>query len=109
MNCISLDSIGQAGFAHDFGAIQGKRSSVEDVFDSFVFLPPSPFSTIMFILATHIPILMKVPTARRSLTQKMHNTLKVISAGVLERSRKEKEMDAVSSDMSRSIIGALRG
>ena len=40
MNCISLDSIGIAGFGHDFGALEGKKSTVEQVFDAFGTLKP---------------------------------------------------------------------
>ncbi|THH01154.1 hypothetical protein EW145_g6961, partial [Phellinidium pouzarii] len=39
MNCVSLDSIGLAGFGHDFGALEGRHSDVAEMFDSFSSLP----------------------------------------------------------------------
>jgi hypothetical protein len=35
INHISLDTIGIAGFSHDFGSLDGKRASVTEVFDAF--------------------------------------------------------------------------
>ncbi|OCB92139.1 cytochrome P450 [Sanghuangporus baumii] len=105
MNCVSLDSIGIAGFGHDFGALQGKRSSVEEVLDSFGTAPP--MSMVVMLLGQVIPILQKLPTTRGNLMRKLHDTMGGVSEQLLERSRKEKALGGGVTDTSRSIIGSL--
>ena len=36
MNCVSLDTIGIAGFGHDFGALRGEHGIVEEAFDQVI-------------------------------------------------------------------------
>ena len=47
---MSLDSIGIAGFGHDFGALEGRKSTVEEVFDAFVDVKPSVSGSISICL-----------------------------------------------------------
>lgn len=108
MNCISLDSVGIAGFGHDFGALDGKHSAIEEVFDSFGQRPSMGMMVFVILLGTALPILSKIPTSRTRLMSKLHNTMEEVSEGLLERSRKEKEMGGAASHTSRSIIGSLR-
>ena len=106
MNCVSLDSIGIAGFGHDFGALHGKRSTVEEVFDSFGTAPP--MSMIILLLGQVIPILQKLPSTRVDMMKKLQDIMGEVSEQLLERSRKEKASGGGATDTSRSIIGSLR-
>ena len=60
MNAVSLDTIGIAGFSHNFGALEGKHSSVAEAFDSFGSAPPRGLSIILPVLGPVLPILMKI-------------------------------------------------
>ncbi|KAL5488446.1 hypothetical protein ACEPAI_6564 [Sanghuangporus weigelae] len=105
MNCVSLDSVGIAGFGHDFGALHGKHSTIEEVFDSFGTAPP--MSMVVMLLGQVIPILLKLPTTRGNMMMKLHDTMGDVSEQLLERSRKEKALGGGATDTSRSIIGSL--
>lgn len=108
MNCVSLDSIGIAGFGHDFGALQGRHSTIEEVFDAFGDNSLGRLMTTTILLGAVIPFLQKVPNPRTRLMKKLHNTMEEVSEQLLERSRREKEVGGAASDTSRSIIGSLR-
>ncbi|KAH8115577.1 cytochrome P450 [Phellopilus nigrolimitatus] len=108
MNCVSLDSIGIAGFGHDFGALEGRHSDVENMFDSFGTLPPLGISIIIPLLGQVLPFLMKIPTSRTRLVRKLHHSMEEIAEVLLTRSRKEKEAgESGGNESDRSIIGAL--
>ncbi|KAI5117518.1 hypothetical protein M0805_009526 [Coniferiporia weirii] len=106
MNCVSLDSIGIAGFSHNFGTLEGRHSDVAEMFDSFGTNPPGAISTILGLLGPVLPFLVKIPTQRQRMILKLHNSMEEIAETLLERSRKEKEAGQVG-DTGRSIIGAL--
>ena len=106
MNSISLDTIGIAGFSHDFGTLDGKKSAVAEAFDSFGSVQPGRLATILMILGPVLTFLTKIPTPRRKLVLNLHKSMAEISERLLQRSRKEKEA-GVLGDSSRSIIGAL--
>uniref|UniRef100_P9WEI2 Cytochrome P450 monooxygenase claW n=1 Tax=Ampulloclitocybe clavipes TaxID=56467 RepID=CLAW_AMPCV len=108
MNHISLDSIGIAGFSHDFGSIQGKPSAVLDVFDSFSNVQPDATTTLMFTLAATFPIMLNIPNNRNALFTKLHQTILEISDELLESTRKEEEGKAGGGrGDAKSIIGSL--
>ncbi|KAJ7689401.1 cytochrome P450 [Mycena rosella] len=58
-----LDTIGLAGFSHDFGALSGRTSAVATAFDS-IGSKPSILSTAIFMLSLISPVLGKIPTGR---------------------------------------------
>ncbi|EPQ51852.1 cytochrome P450 [Gloeophyllum trabeum ATCC 11539] len=105
MNRVSLDSIGIAGFGHDFGALRGKESTVAQVFDAFNTLKPSFFAIVGFILGPTLPILAKLPTERRALTMRWTSSVAQMAAELLERVRKENEEGVKTEE--KSIIGLL--
>ncbi|KAH7913961.1 cytochrome P450 [Hygrophoropsis aurantiaca] len=107
MNHISLDTIGIAGFSHDFGSLDGKVTSVTEVFDSFGTAKPSPLNSLFFLLAPVFPWLIKLPTSRAKLVKKLNTTMGEISEELLSRTRKEKEADASDAKAENSIIGLL--
>ncbi|KAI6012722.1 cytochrome P450 [Pisolithus orientalis] len=99
-----LDSIGLAGFSHDFGSLDGKTNPVADVFTTFEGSVPN--STLL-LLATVFPLLTYVPTSRGDLFGDMNRTLADISRKFLERSKEEKEAGIVDGKDDKSIIGVL--
>ena len=107
MNCVSLDSIGIAGFSHEFGSLDGKHSAMEELFDEFGVTPPGFIEMLSMLLGNVFPFLRKVPSRRHDLSKRLHDTMEATSKVLLERSRKEKEMAGSASDVSRSIIGSL--
>lgn len=106
MNHVSLDSIGIAGFSHDFGSLHGSHSDVAAVFDSFGTLRNSAVTAIIFLLSSIIPILSWIPTERKKLTDKLKISMHNISQILLNRSRTEKLAGTVGGT-ERSIIGQL--
>ncbi|KAG2125568.1 cytochrome P450 [Suillus cothurnatus] len=108
MNHISLDTIGIAGFSHDFGSLDGKHASVTEVFDTFGNNQrASAVNQIFFMLASAFPIIAKLPTKRRKLTKKLHVTMGEISNDLLLRSRREKDVNMKEAEEEKSIIGLL--
>ncbi|KAI6154195.1 cytochrome P450 [Pisolithus tinctorius] len=104
MNHISLDTIGIAGFSHDFGSLDGKTTRVVEVFDSFAVLAPNfPFLP----LVQAFPLLLYMPTARGDLFGDMNQTLADVSRKFLERSREEREAGVIDGKDDKSIIGVL--
>ncbi|KAG2358499.1 cytochrome P450 [Suillus spraguei] len=108
MNHISLDTVGIAGFSHDFGSLDGKRSSVMEVFDSFGNnQQASAVNQVLLLLASVFPIIIKIPTKRRNLTKKLSATVGGISNNLLIRSRREKDVNVSGRDEEKSIMGLL--
>ena len=108
MNCVSLDSIGLAGFGHDFGSLQGRKSAVSEVFDAFGMTRPSYFEIATILLGSKIPFLGRIPSPRKRLNYKLHHSLEEVSKRIFASNKAEKEVGGMTSDMSRSIIEILR-
>ncbi|KAG1882732.1 cytochrome P450 [Suillus subluteus] len=108
MNHISLDSIGIAGFSHDFGSLDGKRASVTEVFDTFGNNQKvSAVNQVLLLLASAFPIITKIPNKRRNLVKKLGVVMGEISNDLLIRSRREKDVNMSGKDEEKSIIGLL--
>ncbi|KAG1857750.1 cytochrome P450 [Suillus subalutaceus] len=108
MNHISLDTIGIAGFSHDFGSLDGKHASVTEVFDTFGNNPQaSAVTKILLLLASAFPILVKIPTKRTKLRNKLNVTMGEICNDLLLRSRREKDVNIKEVEEEKSIIGLL--
>ncbi len=96
MNKISLDSIGLAGFGHDFHALDGERSEVQKVFDSFASAPASGRLNALFpILATMLPsyLFTKLPTERLRLFVRLSARMREVSEELWRRSKSENETE----------------
>ncbi|KAF7351314.1 Cytochrome P450 [Mycena sanguinolenta] len=61
---LSLDTIGLAGFSHDFGTLSGKTSNIATAFDSLG-SQASYIDTTIFLLSFIIPAVRRIPTARQ--------------------------------------------
>ncbi len=105
MNCVSFDTIGTAGFGHEFGSLEGRQSDVKDVFEVFGFSPPQGLSLILPLLGPVLPMLQMIPNKRKRLNHRLNNAMAAISAVLLQRSRREKEMGV--TDTGRTIMGTL--
>ncbi|KAF8425081.1 cytochrome P450 [Boletus edulis BED1] len=101
MNHISLDTIGLAGFSHNFGALGGKHASVTEVFDTFITSPrATALNKGLILLGQVFPLLAHFPTSRTKLFQKLNVAMEEIS-------NKELEIGVVEGKGERSIIGLL--
>ncbi|KAG0695669.1 cytochrome P450 [Suillus ampliporus] len=102
MNHTSLDTIGIAGFSHDFGSLDGKHASVTEVFDTFGNdEKASAGNQVFMMLAQAFPIIAKIPTKRRNLIKKLNATMGKIFDDLLIRSHHEE------AEQEKSIIGLL--
>ncbi|EIW74088.1 cytochrome P450 [Coniophora puteana RWD-64-598 SS2] len=104
--CSPLDSIGVAGFSHNFGTLDGKHSEVAAIFDKFATSKPSLLFKMSSLLGLIFPALMKLPTARGGLHKELNNVLGVVAQALIERVRKEKAGLTKGQD-DNSVIGLL--
>lgn len=105
MNKVSLDTIGIAAFAHDFGTLYGKRSAVAEVFSSSSITGRGGVLFIlMLMLGSWFPALRKIRTERMKYLETMNETIKEIALKLLRESREEEDGKASNT----SIMGALR-
>ncbi|KAG1839466.1 cytochrome P450 [Suillus tomentosus] len=108
MNHISLDTVGIAGFSHDFGSLDGKPASVTEVFDTFGSnQQASAVNEVFILLASVFPIILNIPTKRQNLFKKLAVTMEQISNELLIRSRREKDVNINERGQENSIIGLL--
>ncbi|KAF5371478.1 hypothetical protein D9615_009620 [Tricholomella constricta] len=106
MNHISLDSIGIAGFGHDFGSLDGKVPAVVEVFESMK-QGNGALSHFVFLLGPVIPLLLRLPTSDNRRFARLRITMGEIANELLERTRKEKEGLLDEKAEEKSIIGLL--
>ena len=104
----SLDTIGTAGFSHNFGSLDGKPTSVTEVFD--VLSGANGGNTLnmsLVVLAQALPWLLRLPTPHSKLIQRLNDTMGEISNVLLTKSRKEKEAGTLGEREETSILGLL--
>ncbi|KAF9256569.1 cytochrome P450 [Marasmius fiardii PR-910] len=99
MNHVALDSIGIAGFSHDFGSLDGKPSGVVEAFESLGTAPPTRSGRILFLLSFVFPWLFYVPTERTTKLLELRKSMNEIANEMLSKSRRVGE--------DNSIIGLL--
>ena len=108
MNHRRLDSIGIAGFGHDFKSIDGEMSPVVEAFAAFGEANPDILSILSALLGTVIPQVINIPVKRTRLFTKLNEVTSEIANELFENSRREKGGSGASSDIKdRSIIGLL--
>lgn len=109
MNKTSLDSIGLAGFGHDFHALDGERSEVQKVFDSFALAPAVGKGTgIITFIVTFLPggLFMRLPLQRVKLFNSLAARIREVSEELWRKSKVEGSGDERESKV-RSAIGTL--
>ncbi|EEB93191.1 hypothetical protein MPER_08190 [Moniliophthora perniciosa FA553] len=100
MNHVSIDSIGIAGFSHDFGSLDGKSSAVVTAFESLGSSKQSAIGAIKFLLSSVFPILNYIPTERSRMFRELRRSLVEIADVLIKRTRQAGVDD-------KSIIGLL--
>ncbi|KAJ7128343.1 cytochrome P450 [Mycena epipterygia] len=99
MNHISLDTIGLAGFSHDFGALSGRTSAVATVFNS-IGSKPSFADTALLLLSLLTPIFDNIPTGRRSMLDQLTKTMRGLANTFLSTT-------GTGDSTDKSVIGLL--
>ncbi|KAH9853307.1 cytochrome P450 [Lenzites betulinus] len=107
MNHVSLDSVGIAGFSHDFGSLEGKHSSVAEVFDKMGHIKPSPITAAALFFGNTFPFLWRIPTPMRRLQQQLNKSMEEIATVLLENTRREMRGTGEKGYEEKSIIGLL--
>ncbi|KAF8890398.1 cytochrome P450 [Infundibulicybe gibba] len=107
MNAITLDSIGMAGFSHDFGCVRGEEPAVATAIESFGGAKPDAFSIMIFLLAPIFPSLFKIPSKRNQLFENLKKNVMGIAEILLEENRKSWEAGYNDTAKEKSIIAAL--
>jgi hypothetical protein len=102
-----LDSIGIAGFSHDFRSLDGEYSAVAEAFDSMSFAGGSFLSNFVFIVGTQFPLLAHLPTKRNVLFGNLRKAMSVIADELLQKTRREKKSHVTDETADRSVIGLL--
>jgi hypothetical protein len=101
-----LDTIGIAGFSHDFGTLKGKRSTIAEIFASFGTVKQTFFLFFIFFVGMVFPPVIRFPSPRKSISVRLSLHATEIAKDLLRRTRKEKEA-AVDSQRDQSILGLL--
>lgn len=99
-----LDTIGMAGFSHDFESLKGKSPPVVSALASFGGVQSSSPSVLIFFSARMFPPIFRIPTQRLRTIQRIVSSIGNVTTGLIESARDEKGADA-SAD--KSIIGTL--
>ncbi|KAM5540661.1 hypothetical protein V8D89_005692 [Ganoderma adspersum] len=107
MNHVSLDSIGIAGFSHDFGSLEGRPSAVAEVFDAMGHVKPGIFTAAALFFGNVFPVLWRLPTETRLLQLKLNKCMEDIAVPLLENTRREMNGLGEKGKEERSIIGLL--
>ncbi|KAJ7071725.1 cytochrome P450 [Mycena belliarum] len=109
MNRVALDSIGIAGFSHDFRSLDGEYSAVAAAFDSLTFEGGSVLSNFLFILlvGAQLSFLAHLPTERNRIMGNLRRTISDIADDLLEKTRREKRTHVTDESADRSVIGLL--
>ncbi|KAI6044115.1 cytochrome P450 [Pisolithus marmoratus] len=108
MNHISLDTIGMAGFSHEFGSLDGKPATIQKVFSAFDTSAKQSFLDIAVVLFADVfPIFSYIPVSCVQSLVDMQETLSGVAKKLLEKMEKEKEEGVIDGKEDRSIIGVL--
>ncbi|KAM6495417.1 Cytochrome P450 [Amanita muscaria] len=102
INKVTLDSMGIAGFGHDFRCLDGHKSPVSEALDGF--LEDNSFIAL-FLFAVFFPQVFKLPLKPTKIRRRMKKAMSDIAKVLLENSQQEKDLSNVEKD--RSILGLL--
>lgn len=82
-----LDTIGIAGFSHDFGTLHGEQPEVLTIFEGFSSLKPSFVAIATFLLHPVAPFLGYIPTDVWRLTTRLNDAMGLIATALLQSSK----------------------
>ncbi|SJL01048.1 uncharacterized protein ARMOST_04364 [Armillaria ostoyae] len=97
MDRISIDSMGIAGFSHDFGAIDGKPQ----MFDELNLNRGVTFFTFMIIASTMFPAVLHLPSKKKDALAAMNRMLSAIADRLLVKAKE------LGNDEDKSVMGLL--
>ncbi|KAK0191730.1 cytochrome P450 [Armillaria mellea] len=97
MNRISMDSIGIAGFSHDFGAIDGKPQ----IFDSVNLSKGGASFTLTVIVGNVFPAVLRLPSERKRRLAAMNRVFTGIADQLLEKAKEHGDKE------DKSVLGLL--
>jgi cytochrome P450 len=98
-----LDSIGLAGFSHDFQALANGRGEVVQAFESLAEDSVNIFDGLAILLGSVFPFLTNLPTPRHKAIARLNTACGVLAKDLLERSRQE----IAGEKGDRSVMGLL--
>ncbi|KIL67269.1 hypothetical protein M378DRAFT_159670 [Amanita muscaria Koide BX008] len=99
-----LDSMGIAGFGHDFRCLDGHKSPVSEALDGL--LEDSSFRVVL-IISILFPQVLKLPLKQAKMIRRMQNAFSDIATVLLENFQKEKNLSNSDVEKDRSILGLL--
>ncbi|KAI0730033.1 cytochrome P450 [Fomitopsis betulina] len=106
MNNVSLDTIGIAGFSHDFGTLVGRQSAVASTFAAFADTKPSLLGGGMqFVIGLVFPWVLSLPTDFRRLVDRLHGSVARIARDLVENANRESAGLVTTED--KSLISVL--
>ena len=103
----SLDSIGLAGFSHNFGSLEGKQCGVADVFNATSQRRPSALATAIMVLGQVLPVLRHIPNEMHEFRRTLNQSMGAIAAVLLAKTRRETREFGEGDKEEKSIIGLL--
>ncbi|KAH8824624.1 cytochrome P450 [Flagelloscypha sp. PMI_526] len=108
MNDISLDSIGIAGFGHDFKCLEGESTELVDMLSEFNKQSFSVLDMVVLMGSFLFPqALGLLPTRRNRLLRNFHSTMAKTAQDVLDQTKSETKALGEFSSTEKSIIGLL--
>ncbi|KAK6996796.1 cytochrome P450 [Favolaschia claudopus] len=107
MNRVALDSIGIAGFSHDFRYLEGQQSAVTAAFEAMSMSDQGMVTAAIFALSIYFPFLFNIPTQRLRTFGELRRSLYVIAEKLLSNTRREKEGGMGEEFTDKSVIGLL--
>ncbi|KAJ7250417.1 cytochrome P450 [Mycena rebaudengoi] len=107
MNRIALDSIGLAGFSHDFRYLDGHKSPVAMAFDALQEQGTNILFNLIFIMSRSFPFVLNLPTKQLLLFRNLNHSLSNIAQRLLENARREKQGAVAEEFTDKSVIGLL--
>ncbi|KAJ6615502.1 cytochrome P450 [Mycena sp. CBHHK59/15] len=102
-----MDSIGLAGFSHDFKYLEGQQSPVTKAFEAMQHTKTGLMSDLVFSLSFTFPFLLNLPTGRIRLFRELRRSMNVVAGRLLENTRREKENNVTEELTDKSVIGLL--
>lgn len=108
MNRIALDSIGIAGFGHDFQYLSGVQSPIVNIFNIISDAESNFLSTTFMMFGQNLPFLLKLPTGNNKVMKSLKEEFSRIADVLLDKMRSEKQ-SAIGKETAeeKSIIGML--
>ncbi|KAI6030993.1 cytochrome P450 [Pisolithus marmoratus] len=106
MNHISLDTIGMAGFSHEFGSLDGKPATIQKVFSAFDTSAKQSFIDVAVVLFAEVfPVFSYIPVSCVQSLTDMQETLSGVAKKLLARMEKEKEEGVIDGKRGQTYRG----